>query len=482
MTTSLLFLLVLVAGGLAGLGVGLLLGRQQSANRDERELSRLREELANERTETAQARADAADTRAGAAEAEAEAAHAQARVAKAEAERDAAVARAAEIAADREAMLAQFKALSSETAQRQGDQVNALTAQRLEATQQALAPVAESLQLLSSRLTEVEKDRRSLAAELNGQVRAVRDTGEALRKETASLVTALRKPQVRGAWGETQLRRVAEIAGMVEYCDFDLQSSTRDEEDRLRRPDMKVMLGEGKHLVVDSKVPLTAFLDAAETDDFDLKATHMASFARHVRTHIEQLSGKQYWKTAESPEFVVLFMPHEGYYAAALDQMPDLYQFAADRNVVIATPTLLIGLLRAVSYGWRQAALAEDAKEIVDLGRLLHERLSTMGSKFDKLGRALGSAVGAYNDTVSSVEGRLLVTARKFRDLSVTDRELAAPKQIEHSVKQLQQPELVEDAAGVEPMIGMHRSDPDLLELVEQASPTVSGEQARRNA
>jgi DNA recombination protein RmuC len=313
----------------------------------------------------------------------------------------------------------------------------------------------------------VEKDRTRMAAELNGQVRAVRDTGEALRKETAALVTALRKPQVRGAWGETQLKRVAEIAGMVERCDFDLQSSSRDDEDRLRRPDMKVLLGEGKHIVVDSKVPLSAFLDAAETDELEAKTAHMKSFAGHVRKHVEQLSGKQYWKTAESPEFVVLFMPSEAFFAAALDRMPDLYEFAADRNVIIATPTMLIGLLRAVSYGWRQAALAEDAKEIADLGQLLYERLGTMGSKFDKLGRALGSAVGAYNDTVASVEGRLLVTARRFRDLSVTEKELPAPAQIETTIKQIQQPELVDDAAQVEPMIGMRRRDPSVAELVE---------------
>lgn len=446
------FLLVLLALAV-GLAVGVLLGRQQAPRRDDAELESARQEigelhgaLANARVETAEARSD---------------------VAVARTERDNAVARIDEAVKGQAAMVEQFKLLSHEVAEQQRKAVDSTTQQRLQATEQLMAPVTASLQQLQTRLTEVEKDRTRMAAELNGQVRAVRDTGEALRKETAALVTALRKPQVRGAWGETQLKRVAEIAGMVERCDFDLQSSTRDHEDRLRRPDMKVLLGEGKHIVVDSKVPLSAFLDAAETDDDALRATHMTSFAGHVRKHVEQLSGKDYQRVADTPEFVVLFMPSEAFFAAALDRIPDLYEYAADRNVIIATPTMLIGLLRAISYGWKQAALADNAKEIFELGQLLHERLGTMGGKFDKLGRALGSAVGAYNDTVASMEGRVLVTARRFRDLDVTDKDLAAPAQIETSVRQIQQPELVEDASQVAQMIGHRRTDPDVAELVE---------------
>jgi DNA recombination protein RmuC len=475
--TLLLVLLALAVG----LGVGVLLGRQQAPARDDSELDAARQEL----TEVHRALADA----------RVETAQAQSEVAVARTERDNALARVDEAAQGQQAMVEQFKLISHEVAEIQRKAADSNAQQRLQATEQLMAPVSASLQQLQTRLTEVEKDRTRMAAELNGQVRAVRDTGEALRKETAALVTALRKPQVRGAWGETQLKRVAEIAGMVERCDFDLQSSSRDDEDRLRRPDMKVLLGEGKHIVVDSKVPLSAFLDAAETDELGAKNAHMQSFAGHVRKHVEQLSGKQYWKTAESPEFVVLFMPSEAFFAAALDRMPDLYEFAADRNVIIATPTMLIGLLRAISYGWRQAALAEDAKEIADLGQLLYERLGTMGNKFDKLGRALGSAVGAYNDTVASVEGRLLVTARRFRDLSVTEKELPAPAQIETTIKQIQQPELVDDAVQVEPMVGrapkarrtseppeaeaLWRMDPDVDELVAgEADRGPSGESA----
>jgi DNA recombination protein RmuC len=478
MTPALLSILALAIG----LAVGGFVGRTLTAGRDERELARAREEFANARADAAQARTEAAEARTQAAEGEALVAHVHARAAKAEAERDAAVARAREIAADREVMLAQFKALSSETAQRQGEQVNALTAQRLQATEQLLAPVTTSLQQLQARLTEVEKDRATLTAELKGQVRAVRDTGEALRKETASLVTALRKPQVRGSWGENSLRNVVRLAGMVEHCDFDLQVTSRSEEGTLR-PDMRVHLAEGKHVFVDSKVPLSAFLDAAEAEAEEDKAVHLARFAGHVRKHVDQLSSKQYWKAGDSPEFVVLFLPNEGFFAAALDLMPDLYEYAIGKDVVIATPTTLIGMLRAISYGWKQAALAETAAEVFILGRELYERLGQMGKHFDKVGRALGTAVGAYNDTVGNVEARVLVSARRFRDLKVTEKELAAPAQVETAVRQIQQPELVEDAAQVEPMIGMRRPDPDLFELVaEDAARNGTTEEEQRRS
>ncbi|MBJ7356050.1 DNA recombination protein RmuC [Nocardioides sp.] len=492
MTTALLLILALALGAV-GLAVGWLLGRQQSASRDERELARTREELANARTETAEVRTEAAEARTGAAEAEAMVAHAQAQVAKAVAERDGAVARAQEIAADREAMLAQFKALSSETAERQGKAVDTVTAQRLQATEQLLAPVAASLQKFEARLIEVEKERVAMTTDLRAHVREVRDTGEALRKETASLVTALRKPQVRGSWGETQLKRVAEMAGMVERCDFDVQLTAQSDGQSLR-PDMRVHLAEGKYVFVDSKVPLAAFLDAAETEDEQQRAAHLTSFARHVRTHVDQLSGKKYWKVGESPEFVVLFLPSEAFFVAALEQNPDLYEYAIGRNVVIATPTTLIGMLRAVSYGWKQAALAETAAEVFRLGRELHERLGQMGSRFDKLGRAIRSSVNAYNETIASVEGRVLVQARRFRDLQVTEKELEALTSVDEPVRQIQAPELVDDAAQVPPMVGrtprsrrteppeaeaLFRADPDVDELVSgEADRGQTGESA----
>ncbi|GAB3262586.1 DNA recombination protein RmuC [Nocardioides dilutus] len=461
MTTPLLLLLALAAG----LAVGVLLGRQQSASRDERELARAREELANSRADAAEARTEAAEARTGAAEAEAMVAHAQAQVAKAVAERDGAVARAQEIAADREAMLDQFKVLSAQTAEQQGKSVNELTAHRLEATEQVLAPVRASLEQFQARLTQVEKERVAMTTALQAQVTAVRETGEAVRRETQTLVTALRKPQVRGAWGETTLRNVARLAGMVERCDFDLQV-TGQSDGQTQRPDMVVHLAEGKHVVVDSKVPLSAFLDAAETADEHAKAAFLSSFAKHVRGHVDGLSGKQYWKAAGSPEFVVLFLPNEGFFSAALDQMPDLYEYAATRDVVIATPTTLIAMLRAISYGWKQAALAEDAAEVARLGRELYERLGVMGNRFDTLGRALDRTVKAYNETIGTVEGRVLPQARKMRDLKVADKELKSVDPVDRGVRQIQAPELVEDAARVEPMLSLWRTDPDLEELV----------------
>ena len=439
-----------------------------------------RGEVAEARTDAARSRADVAEARAEASAAQAEAAEVSAAVARAVAERDAAVNRATEIATDRQAMQNHFKVLSTETLDRQGQSADAQAELRLRATEQLLAPVRESLDKFSARLTEVEKERVTMSTELRAQVSNVQQTGETLRRETSALVTALRKPQIRGSWGETQLKRVAEIAGMIERCDFDLQHTSRTD-DRIMRPDMRVHLAEGKHLFVDSKVPLSAFLEAAEAEDDATRAEALTRYARHVRTHVDQLSSKQYWKAAETPEFVVLFLPNEMFFATALDQIPDLYDYAAARDVVLATPTTLIGMLRAVAYGWKQAALAESAAEVFKLGRDLHEKLGLMGNRFDKLGRALRSSVTAYNETIATVEGTVLVRARKFRDLKVSDHELAALTPVDDSVRQIQAPELVEDAVQVEPLVGrgskrrltipeaaeLVRPAPDLLELIE---------------
>ncbi|HEX5088434.1 MAG TPA: DNA recombination protein RmuC [Nocardioides sp.] len=467
--TVALVLLSLVAGVL----VGAWLGRSLTAGHDERELSRAREELANARAEAAVARKEAAEARMAGALADAD-------VAAAVAQRDAAIVRAEEVAADRQAMVDQFRLLSTEVAERQGKAVEAVSAQRLQATERLLAPVAESLKEFQARLGEVEKERVAMASDLRAQVSTVRQAGEAMRREAATLVTALRKPQVRGSWGETTLKNVARLAGMVERCDFDLQVTNQADGQRLR-PDMRVNLADGKYVFVDSKVPLSAFLDAAETDDEAQQAAHLASFARHVRTHVDQLSSKQYWKAAESPEFVVLFLPSEAFFSAALDQMPDLYEYAIGKDVVLATPTTLIGMLRAISYGWKQAALAETAREVFRLGRELHERLGQLGNRFDKLGRALGSTVNAYNETIGTVETRVFVSARRFRDLQVSERELSPPERLEAPVRQIQAPELVDDATQVEPLVGrrtrrapeppeaetLWRSDPEVEELVE---------------
>jgi len=447
------------------------------------EASQARSEVAQSRTDTAQSRADLAEARAEAASAQAEAAMVGAAVARAEAQRDAALARATELAADRASMLNQFKILSTETIEKQGNLAEANAEARLRATEQLMAPVRESLDRFNLRLTDVEKERVEMATDLRAQVIAVQQTGETLRRETSALVTALRKPQIRGSWGETQLKRVAEISGMVERCDFELQHTAKADGVTVR-PDMRVNLAEGKHIFVDSKVPLSAFLDAAETEDELLKRQHLTNYAKHVRNHVDQLSSKQYWKAAETPEFVVLFLPNETFFSTALDQSPDLYEYAASRDVVLATPTTLIGMLRAVAYGWKQAALAESAAEVFKLGRDLHDKLGLMGNRFDKLGRALRTSVNAYNETIATVEGTVLVRARKVSDLKVSEKELTDLSPVDESVRQIQAPELVEDAVKVEPLVGrgrrrsrpesdipeaeeLLRGEPDLLELVE---------------
>jgi DNA recombination protein RmuC len=329
--TLLLVLLALAVG----LGVGVLLGRQQAPAHDDSELDAARQELTEVHRALADARVATAQT--------------QSEVAVAVAQRDAAVTRAEEIEAGRQAMVEQFRLLSHEVAEQQRRSVDTTAQQRLQATEQMLAPVTASLKEFQARLTDVEKERVQIATEMRSQVRTVRDAGEAMRREAATLVNALRKPQVRGSWGETTLKNVARLSGMVERCDFDLQV-TNQADGQTHRPDMRVNLADGKHVFVDSKVPLSAFLDAAGTEDEQQRATHLVQFARHVRTHVDQLSGKQYWKGAESPEFVVLFLPSEEFFSAALEQMPDLYEYAVKKDVVIATPTTLIGMLRAISY------------------------------------------------------------------------------------------------------------------------------------
>jgi DNA recombination protein RmuC len=490
--------IALIGGLLAGLLLGSIAGwmiararqyadsahTQMLIAQSHGEAATARAEAAHARTEAAQARSDIAEARSEAAAAQADAAQVSAEVARAIAQRDAALDRVREISADRESMINHFRVLSAQTLDRQGQAADAQAEIRLKATEQLMSPVRESLERFNSRLTEVEKERAAMSAELRSQVSYVQQTGETLRRETAALVNALRKPQIRGSWGETQLKRVAELAGMIERCDFDLQYTTKDD-DRVLRPDMRVNLSEGKHVFVDAKVPLNSFLEAAETDDPQLKAEALGRYARNVRTHIDQLSSKQYWKAAETPEFVVLFLPNEMFFATALDQIPDLYDYAAARDVVLATPTTLIGMLRAVAYGWRQAALAESAAEVFRLGRELHEKLGLLGNRFDKLGRALRSSVNAYNETIATVEGTVLVRARKFRDLKVSEKELPGPTQIDEPVRQIQASELVDDAVRVEPIVGrrsrrrpaimpeaaeLYRPDPELPELIEETS------------
>ena len=313
----------------------------------------------------------------------------------------------------------------------------------LELAEARLAPIKETLQKFETQTRNLEEKRTREVTAIGERLREVAEGQEKLRSETGSLVTALRAPHVRGSWGEMQLKRVVELAGMLDHCDFQTQESTRDDEGRLLRPDLVVRLPGGKTIVVDSKVPIQAYLDAVNCDDVELKRAHLARHAAQMRDHIGKLGQKRYWRQFESsPEFVVMFVD-EGLYRAALDQDGSLLEAGAEAGVIIASPATLIGLLRTVAYGWQQETVAESAREISDLGRELYERLGVFAGHFAKVGRSLDTAVGAFNSAVSSFQTRLLVTARKFPENGVGGEPLPEPKQLERRAASVDAPELV---------------------------------------
>jgi DNA recombination protein RmuC len=297
------------------------------------------------------------------------------------------------------------------------------------------AVVKDSLDRLHAHLRDLEQGRAAWQSQLKQQVEDVRAAGDALRRETSALSTALRKPQVRGRWGELHLQRAVELAGLVEHCDFSLQVDARADERRLR-PDLVVHLAGGKQVVVDAKVPLDAFLDATSSDEPAVREQHFARHAKQLRQHVETLAGKAYWRGLDTtPEFVVLFVPGEAFLSQALEADPHLLEQAAARQVILSTPTTLIALLRTVAYAWTQEALASNAREVHALGRELYDRLATVSQHLDRLGRSLTGSVRAYNAAVGSVETRVLVSARRMRDLKVTDTELAAPAPVHEAVR-----------------------------------------------
>lgn len=387
--------------------------------------------------------------------------------------------RGKELIADRDALANQFRSLSQEILEAQSKKSEETAEQRLERTGQLLEPVAKALADLQERVTRTEKERIEMATELRGQVQTVQSVGRELRAETAALTSALGKPQIRGQWGELHLRRVVELAGMVEHCDFEVQVSATTDDGALR-PDMQVRLTDDKFIYVDAKTSLAALVEADASDE-DAYAKALTRYARHVKTHIDQLGSKKYWQLGTStPEFVVMYLPTESALQLAQENFPDIFEYAADRKVIIATPMTLVALLRAVAFGWKQAALAESAAEVFSLGRELYERLGTMGGHFDRLGNELDSAVQQYNKTVRSLESRVFVTARKFRDLQVTEAALAelsprreqplsptAPELVESTAVESERP----DATQLPELRALQRVDPDIDDLVSELEP-----------
>ncbi|WP_375499600.1 DNA recombination protein RmuC [uncultured Jatrophihabitans sp.] len=319
-------------------------------------------------------------------------------------------------------------------------------AQRQQAIEGMVLPLRETLERVQSQLNSVERDRAGSYEKLLEQVGTMRQTSEQLRLETTQLVTALRAPQVRGRWGEMQLERTVEAAGMSEHIDYVTQESVTGP-DGVLRPDLVVRLVGGKNIVVDSKVAFSGYLEAMEAKDEATRALRLKAHAKHLRTHIDQLGAKSYWQHfSPTPEFVVCFVPADAFLDAALREDPSLLERAFDQDVVVATPSTLVALLRTVAYTWRQEALAANAAEVHQLGRELYQRLSTMGGHIDKLGRSLNNAVGDYNKTVSSLETRVFVTARKMIDLKVVkpDEAIEAPRQVTEHARSTQAPEVAE--------------------------------------
>jgi DNA recombination protein RmuC len=401
----------------------------------------------------------------------AEAAAAETARAVAEAEldlvRQAATSSEARVAEERQRLAGTFAELSAEALQKNNEQFLALAdsrlaqaqtvaqgdlSQRHQAIAQLLGPLSETLVRYEDELKKIEAERQGAYASLNEKVAQLNAGNAQLQKETRSLVTALRSPQTRGRWGEIQLRRVVEMAGMLEHCDFEEQVSTTVDGDRLR-PDLVVHMPGDRQMVVDAKVPLDAYLQLVDADDEQSRAAYQLAHARQLRSHVDQLSKKEYWRqSARSPEQVVAFIPGDQLLSAAYEADPGLQEYAWSNGVLLTTPTMLIALLRSIAFGWRQEVLADNAREVQKLGAEMYDRLRTMSTHLQRLQRSLTASVSAYNDAVGSLESRVLVSARRFPALGVIGdgEEISDLVPVQASARHLQAIELVTDAHEVE--------------------------------
>ena len=354
-----------------------------------------------------------------------------------------------------------FQALSAEALKNNNEQFLSLAHTRLQQTkteaaadiearkkaiEDLLAPMQKTLDLVDHEIKDAERRRVESGAQLVQKIAALESTGQNLREETRRLTDALKRPGVRGRWGELQLKRVVELAGMLEHCHFTEQETIASENGRIR-PDVIVNLPGGKHIVVDAKVPLDAYLRALDAPDEDARQKLLADHARQVRTHIAQLSAKSYFdKVPVSPDFVVMFLPGEMFFSAALEHDPALIEYGVDKRVIPASPTTLIALLRAVAYGWQQEAMEDNARRISELGKQLYESVRVLGGHFDSLGGKLKSTLEAYNQAVGSLEGNVLIKARKFKELQAANggEEIKPLEPIDRVPRMLQAPELTD--------------------------------------
>jgi len=339
-----------------------------------------------------------------------------------------------------------FLQMANERFTRSAEAQAAELAKREQAVKSLVEPMSKALEDVKRQTSEAEKFRREGQAQLREQVEQVARTSERLGERTKEFINTLRRSDVRGNWGQVQLERVVELAGMVEHVDFETEVNVRDDEGKNLRPDLTVNLAGGRTIVVDAKVAVLALIEAFDTDDERVRAERLEAHAKHVRKHIDDLASKRYWdQFSSAPEFVVMFVPSEAFYQAAVEQDATLQEYAFSKNVMIATPTTLVAMLRTVAHAWKEDKLAKNAQLVLATGKELYDRLVTMGSHLAKVGRALDSAGKAYNATVASMESRVLVSARKFGEMQEIRAELESPEQAQLDIREIAAPELTED-------------------------------------